>query len=208
VMLLETMPLLLTIHFLHLLAKRNVLIPQDLKSFIEPLESFQHRHASLLPEHTRNLSLIGPHFVLFLLVIGIEFAMLVVAHSHRGSLLEKLRIRVHSFLHVKSGRLHEGWGFAGVGACRVSALGVRLTGLIVGDLVARVVWFHQRIGRLRITVWLHVLLGGHVGLRRIDLVVDSLLRCADGRGARVAALLGNLTRHRLLGMTVHDSPSF
>lgn len=141
-------------------------------------------------------------------MISVELAMLVVAHRHWGSLLEKLRICVHSFLHVEGGRLHEGWGFAGVSAGRVSALRVGLTGLIVGDLVARVIGLHQGIGRLRITVWLHVLLGGHVGLRGIDLIVDSLLRCADGRGTRVATLLGNLTRHRLLGMAVHDSPSF
>lgn len=93
-MLLEDMPFLLRIHLLHLLIEGDMIIPQDLKSFIEPLKSFEHGHASLLPEHAGYLSLMCPHWILFLLMIGIVVGLFIVALGHRPSLLVHLRVGV------------------------------------------------------------------------------------------------------------------
>lgn len=100
VMLLEIMPFLLRIHLLHLLAQIDILSPQNLESLIKPLKSLQHGHASLLPEHGGDLSLVGPHLLLLLLLHVIELAVLVVAHCHRLTGGEKLGICVDILLDV------------------------------------------------------------------------------------------------------------
>ena len=93
-MLLEDMPFLLRIHLLHLLIESDMIVPQDLKSLIEPLKSFEHGHASLLPEHAGYLSLMRPHGILFLLMIGIVVGLFIVALGHGSSLLVHLRVGV------------------------------------------------------------------------------------------------------------------
>ncbi len=87
-MLLENVPLLLRVHLLHFFTECQVLVFQNLESLVEPFESLQHRHASLLPKHTSNLSLLDR--ILLHLVISVELRMLIITHCHRSSLLEKL----------------------------------------------------------------------------------------------------------------------
>lgn len=82
-----------------------MLVSQNLEPLVKPLESIQHSHASLLPKHTRNLSLM--HWILFHLVICIELRMLIVAHCHGSSLMKKLRICVHGLFEVQGWRLHQ-----------------------------------------------------------------------------------------------------
>lgn len=106
-MLLEDVPFLFGVHSLHLLTESQMVVSQDLEPLVKPLESFQHGHTPLLPEHTGDLSLLCPHGVFFLLVVGVELGMLVVAHGHRATLLEKLRIGVHWFFGIQGRRLHQ-----------------------------------------------------------------------------------------------------
>lgn len=73
---------------------------ENLEPIIEPLESFQHCHASLLPKHALYLCVVAPVGV-FLMVVTVELGMLVVADCHWPSLLEKLRVGVHLFLVVE-----------------------------------------------------------------------------------------------------------
>ena len=90
--LLKMVPLFLGVHLLHLVAQGYILLPYDLESIVEPLESLQHRHAPLLPKHTRNLRLIRPILLFLRLMIPIELAMQVVAHCHGWLLMVKLLI--------------------------------------------------------------------------------------------------------------------
>ena len=85
-----------------------MIVPQDLKSLIEPLKSFEHGHAPLLPKHAGDLSLMRPVGILFLLMISIVVGLFVVALGHGPSLLVHLRVGVQSFLLVEGRRLHEG----------------------------------------------------------------------------------------------------
>jgi hypothetical protein len=107
-MLLENMPLLFRVHPLHLLTERQMIIPQNLEPLVKPLESFQHSHTPLLPEHTGNLGLLRPHGIFLLLVVGVELGVLVVAHGHRATLVEKLGIGVHWLFRIQGRRLHQG----------------------------------------------------------------------------------------------------
>jgi hypothetical protein len=100
---LETMPLLLRIHLLHLLTQSTVLVPQNLETLVEPLEPLQHRHATLLPEYRSDLRLVRPHLLLLLLLV-------VVALSHRRTLLEKLGSPTLVDVGCEGGRLHQ-WRF-------------------------------------------------------------------------------------------------
>lgn len=105
--LLEDMPFLFRVHLLHFLVECDVIVPQDLKPVIEPLESFEHGHASLLPKHAGYLSLMSPHRILFLLVVCIEVGLFIVALSHRPSLLVHLRVGIQCFFLIEGRRLHE-----------------------------------------------------------------------------------------------------
>ena len=73
VMLLEDVPLLLGVHFLHLFTECEVVVAQYLESLVKPFESLEHGHASLLPEHAGYLGLLCPHRFLFLLLVAVEF---------------------------------------------------------------------------------------------------------------------------------------
>lgn len=91
VMLLEVMPLLLGVHFLHFLAEGDVLLSNDFKAIEKPLEAVKHSDTSLLPEHGGDVLFIVPVWIIFLIVVGVEFAVLVVTASHlRLALLNEL----------------------------------------------------------------------------------------------------------------------
>ena len=162
VMLLEDVPLLLGVHLLHFLAEGEVVVPQNLEALVEPLESLEHGHAALLPEHARDLRLLRPHRLFLLLLVAVELGVLVVAHRHRPALLEKLRIRVHRLFGIQRRRLHQ---------CRV---------LSADRVVAR----HTAPLHL---VWLHVLLAvcHHVG----SIILAILRSCHLRRGVCLIALL-------------------
>lgn len=100
VMFLEGVPFLLRIHLLHFLAEAEMVVFEKLEPIVEPLESFQHCHASLFPKHALYLRVVSPVGI-FLLIVAIKLGMLVVANSHRSSLLEKLRVGVHLFFCVE-----------------------------------------------------------------------------------------------------------
>lgn len=88
-MLLEHVPVLLSIHLLDFLAEGTVLVPQDFEPIEEPLEFAKHFIAFLLPECSSYMLLIVP--ALLLLGVVILVAVLIVADCHLGlSLRQKL----------------------------------------------------------------------------------------------------------------------
>lgn len=164
-MLLEDVPLLLGVHLLHFFAEGEVVVPQYLESLVKPLESLQHCHAALLPEHAGYLRLLRPHRVFFLLLVALELGVLVVTHSHRPALLEKLRIRVHRLFSIQRRGLHQ---------CRVLS-----ANRVVAGHTASLHGLHL--------VWLHVLLPvcHHVGC----IILAILRSCHLRRSVCLIALL-------------------
>jgi len=182
-MLLEDVPLLLGVHLLHFFAEGEVVVSQYLESLVKPLESLQHCHAALLPEHAGYLRLLRPHRLLFLLRVALELGVLVVthrhrparvalelgvlvvAHSHRPALLEKLRIRVHRLFSIQRRGLHQ---------CRVLS-----ANRVVAGHTASLHGLHL--------VWLHVLLAvcHHVGC----IILAILRSCHLRRSVCLIALL-------------------
>lgn len=102
VMLLEVMPLLLGVHFLHFLAEGDVLLSNDFKAIEKPLEAVKHSDTSLLPEHGGDVLFIVPVWIILLIVVGVEFAVLVVTASHlRLALLNELWVSIHGVFNVE-----------------------------------------------------------------------------------------------------------
>ena len=139
VVLLKDMPFLLRVHLLHLLVEGDMIIPQDLKSLIEPLKSFEHGHASLFPEHAGYLSLVGPHGILLLLMVGIVIGLFIVALGHGPSLLVHLGVGVKGFLLVEGRRLHE-----------CSIVLILVTGLIASLSIRLLVALRRKMSRVRV----------------------------------------------------------
>jgi hypothetical protein len=104
--LLKDVPLLFGVHLLHFFTESQVIVSQDLETLIKPLESFQHGHASLLPKHAGNLCLLRPHGILLLLMVRIKLRVLIVAHGHWPTLVEKLGISIHRLLCIQGWGLH------------------------------------------------------------------------------------------------------